>query len=124
MDIQIDREFQRYAALEEREYFSQLDARSQEILDVEDIEIPMLAVEREGELVVLAGREATVDPAGSASQCGVRVATGGPRARLAGRERSVAGRLRGDSRVSGQLFEAVCADDKSPARVRHGFAVL
>ena len=41
-----------------------------------------------------------LDPAGTASQCGVRVAAGGPRARAAGRARPLAGGFRGEPGVS------------------------
>ena len=50
MDLEIEREFQRWAEAEEASYFDELNAKAKAILDSEDIELPT------GELIDNGGR--------------------------------------------------------------------
>ncbi len=50
MDLEIEREFQRWAEAEEASYFDELNAKAKAILDSEDIQLPT------GELIDNGGR--------------------------------------------------------------------
>jgi hypothetical protein len=50
MDLEIEREFQRWAEAEEASYFDDLNAKARAILDTEDIQLPT------GELIDSGGR--------------------------------------------------------------------
>ena len=58
MDVQIEREWNRWAEGEYEAYLQELETRARGILEAEDVEISVVARAEEGELVPLTGREA------------------------------------------------------------------
>lgn len=58
LDRKIEREWDRWAEAEEEQYLKELETQAKGLLEEEDVELSRVVVEREGEAVVLSGKEA------------------------------------------------------------------